>query len=178
MIIDFDKTAFNFMTDFNGPDRQFPNPFYKSGVYEEENPVYKNGPDSVEYPTLTLPCNLYDTYGNMIPDGFYTAVLSPDRKYINLYQGKDIKARVKVIKLVEKMYTNEELREEDEIIKKLVAAKAKKKLKKIKEAEEELAAFKDKVAASSYAEIYDSGRGYYILKYNMRGSKAEGIIQK
>ena len=76
------------------------------------------------------------------------------------------------------MYTQEELNEETEIIGRLRTAQAKKKLKKIKEAEEELIAFKERVAANSYATIEDSGKGYYILKYNCNGKQATGFIQK
>ena len=58
------------MTDFNGANRHFPQPFYKAGVYDEEKPQYK-GPESTTFPNLTLPCTLYDEYGNSIPEGFY-----------------------------------------------------------------------------------------------------------
>ena len=178
MIIDSDIIAYDFMTDFNGLSRLYPNPQYPAGVYDLDNPIYKFGPESSAYPNLTLPCNLYDEWGNEIPQGFYMAVLSDDMKFIELYQSNKLKARVKVVKLVEKMYTNEELKEEDEIINRLQEAQRKQKLKKIREAEEELTAFKEKNAANSYARIYDSGQGYYILKYNRLGKRAEGIIQK
>ncbi len=178
MIIDIDLIAYDFMTDFNGPDRFYPNPSYPTGVYDEDNPRYKYGPESTEYPNLTLPCLIYDERGNSIPDGYYMAVLSSDRKYIELYQSNRLKARVRVAKLVEKMFTDEELREEDEIIARLQYAQENKKLKKYKKAEEDLTAFRQKNAANSYAEIEDSGLGYYILKYNHKGMKATAYIQK
>ncbi len=180
MIIDNNLIAndFDFMTDFNGIDRLFNNPFYPSGVYDEEKPQYNHGPESSEYPNLTLPCKLYDEWGNTIQDGYYMVVLSQDMKFLELYQSNKIKARVRVMKLVEKMYTQEELNEETEIIGRLRTAQAKKKLKKIREAEEELIAFKERVAANSYATIEDSGKGYYILKYNCNGKQATGFIQK
>jgi len=177
MIIDVDLIAYDFMTDFNGIERHFPEPFYPSGLYDKEKPQYK-GPESTTYPNLTLPCKLYDEWGNVIPDGYYMVVLSEDMKYLELYQSNKIKARVKVVKLVEKMYTQEELNEEAEIIGRLQTAKMKKKLKKYREAEEDLVAFKQRAAANTYAEIEDSGKGYYILKYNCDGKKATGIIQK
>ena len=180
MIIDNNLIAndFDFMTDFNGIDRLFNNPFYPSGVYDEEKPQYKNGPESSQYPNLTLPCKLYDEWGNTIQDGYYMVVLSQDMKYLELYQSNKLKARVRVIKLVEKMYTQEELNEETEIIGRLRTAQAKQKLKKIREAEEDLIAFKERAAANSYAQIEDSGKGYYILKYNCNGKQATGLIQK
>ncbi len=178
MIIDNTYIAYDFMTDFNGPKRHFPAPFYPTGLYDNEKPEYLHGPDSSIYPNLTLPCNLYDEWGNIIPLGFYMVALSQDMKFLDLYQSNKLKAKVKVVKLVEKMYTQDEIDEESKIITKLENAKLKKKLKKMREAEEELTAFKERVAAESYAEIFDSGKGYYILKYNCNGKQAEGIIQK
>lgn len=178
MFADTDFISYDFMTDFNGPLRHFPNEFYPSGVYDGEKREYKYGPESVKYPTLILPCELQDSHGNSIPDGYYTATVSPERKYIHLYQGIDLKARIKIIKLTEKMYTDEERFEEESIRTKMEDAKNRKKLKKYREAEEELIAFKQRVNANSYAEIKDSGNGYYIIIYNMQGIKAEGIVYK
>ena len=165
------------MTDFNGIDRHFPQPFYPAGVYDEDKPVYK-GPESTPYPNLTLPCALIDSYGDSIPEGFYMVALSSDLKFLELYQSNILRAKVKVVKLVEQMYTREELDEETDIIGRLETAKQKKKLKKIRQAEEELAAYKERIAAENYAEILDSGKGYYILNYRYNGKKAVGIIQK
>lgn len=178
MIIDGNLIAYDFMTDFNGPSRHYPVPFYPSGLYDKEHPEYKNGPESSQYPNLTLPCNLYDESGNSISQGYYMVVLSDDMKFLELYQSNILRARVKVVKLVEKMYTDEERMEEDEITAKLEYYKLHKKLKKFHKAEEELAAFKERTAAETSADIFDSGKGYYILKYNCNGKKATGIIQK
>ncbi len=178
MIFDADLIAYDFMTDFNGPSRHFPTPFYNSGVYDGEKPEYKYGPESSAYPNLTLPYALYDEFGNKIPDGFYMVVLSNDMKFLELYQSNILKAKIKVIKLVEKMYTREELDEEDEIISRLRKAQREKKLKKQRKAEEDLQSFKERAAANSYAKIEDSEEGYYILKYSCYGKQATGIIQK
>lgn len=178
MFIDADLIAFDFMTDVNGIERHYPNPFYPSGVYDEEKPTYKNGPESSPYPTLRLPYAIYDEWGNVVPDGFYMVTLSPDMKHLDLYESNKLRAQVKVIKLVEKMYTNEELDEEAEIISRLQKAQREKKLKKQRQAEEDLIAFKERAAANSYAKIEDSGKGYYILRYNYNGKRATGIIQK
>ncbi len=177
MIVDADLIAYDFMTDFNGISRHYPNPYYPAGIYDADKQIYKHGPESSEYPNLRLPCDLYDEYGEMIPDGFYMVALSEDMKSLELYQSNDLKARVKVIKLVEKMYTQEELDEESEIIARMQKYKNK-KLKKYAQAEEDLIAFKQRAAANSYAVIEDSGKGYYILKYNHNGKKATGIIKK
>ena len=37
MIIDMNTVAYDFMTDFNGPKRHFPQPFYPSGLFDKEN---------------------------------------------------------------------------------------------------------------------------------------------
>ena len=177
MIIDFDTIAYDFMTDFNGPSRHFPNRQYPSGVYDEDKTIIKFGPESTNYPNLRLPCHLYDQFGNEIPDGFYMVVLSDDLKYLEFYQSNEMKARVKVIKLVEKMYTQEELDEEAEITPRMHKYKNK-NLKKYRKAEEDLIGLKDRVRANSYAEIEDSGKGYYIITYNYNEKKATGIIQK
>ena len=177
MIIDTDIIAYDFMTDFNGIDRHFPQPFYPAGVYDEDKAIRK-GPESTTFPNLTLPCELTDEFGNSIPEGYYMVALSMDMKYLELYQSNRIRARVKVIKLIEQMYTKEELEEENEIIGRLKTAQEKKKLKKMRKAEEDLIAFKEKTAADTYAEIEDSGKGYYIIRYKCNGKKATGIIQK
>ncbi len=178
MIIDSNLIAYDFMSDFNGLSRHFPNPQYPAGIYDADKTEYKFGPDSNEYPNLTLPCNLYDEQGDVIPQGYYTVALSNDMKFLNLYQSNILKARVKVVKVVEQMFTQEELDEESDIIDKLQTAQQNKKLKKYREAQEELTAFKERVMANTYAEIRDSGKGYYILNYNCNGKKAKGIIQK
>jgi len=105
-------------------------------------------------------------------------VLSLDKKYLELYQSNEKKARVKVQKLVEKMYTQEEMAEESDLKEKLYQAQIKHKYKKVSKAQEDLNAFYERQNAASYAEISDSGKGYYILNYNRLGAKAEGIIQK
>lgn len=178
MIIDTNLIAYDFMTDFNGPSRHFPNPYYTSGLYDEDNPKYNYGPDSSEYPTLTLPAELSDNMGNKIQDGYYMVVLSQNMKYLNLYQSNVLKARIKVIKLVEKMYNTEEANEEAEIRGRMIKAKEDKKLKKYRKAQEDLEAFKQRTQAESKAEILESGKGYYILNYSHNGKTATGIIQK
>ena len=176
--MDADLISFDFMTDFNGLKRHYPTEFYPSGVYDGEKKEYKYGPASTEYPNLTLPCNLYDNFGNKISHGYYMVVLSQDMKNLELYQSNQLVAKVKVFKLVEKMYTQEELEEENEIIGRLKTAIEKKKLQKYRKAEEDLIAFKERAKAESFAEIFDSGKGYYILKYKFNGKYATGIIQK
>lgn len=178
MFVDAVLISYDFMTDFNGPARHFPAPFYPTGVYDADNPKYRFGPESTKYPNLTLPCNLYDERGNVIQNGYYMVVLSNDRKFLELYQSGKLKARVRVVKLVEKMYTDAELRKEDELLGNVIAAQEKKKLKKYRKAQEELTAYREEKAAESYADIEDSGQGYYILKYNYGAMKATGYIQK
>ncbi len=178
MIVDVDLIAYDFMTDFNGPSRHFPAPFYPTGVYEEDKNEYKFGPESNEYPTLTLPCDLFDQDGNKIQQGFYSVALSFNMGFLNLYQSNTLKARVRVIKLVEKMYNDSEAKEETEIKGRMIKAKENKKLKKYRKAQEELTALKQQQQAESKAEILDSGKGYYILNYSHNGKTAVGIIQK
>lgn len=178
MFIDTDLIAFDFMTDFNGIDRHYPTPYYPAGVYDEDKPIYKDNVEGSKFPTLTLPCDLYDMDGNIIPNGFYMVALSLNRKYLNFYQSNDLKARVRILKLVEKMYDQSEINEEMEIKGRIQWAKEHKKLKKLRKAEEDLEAFNQRTAAESTVEILDSGKGYYILEYNHDGKKATGIIQK
>ena len=179
MIIDCDLIAsYDFMTDFNGISRHYPYPYYPAGIYDEDKMQYKQGPASTEYPNLTLPNNLYDKYGNVIPAGFYMVAISEDLKYLNLYQSNELKARVKIVKLVEEMRTNEELTEESELLGKIKLYEEKHKLKKYRKAQEDYKAFLEREAAKNYVNIEDSGKGYYILTYNCYGKKAKGIIQK
>ena len=178
MIIDATLISYDFMTDFNGIDRQYPYPFYPAGIYEEDKVKYKSGELSSEYPNLTLPNNLSDKYGNILSAGFYMVAVSDDLKYLNLYQSNELKARVKIVKLVEEMKTQEEINEEADLIGKIKTYELKKKLKKLRKAQEDYQAFLESEAAKNYADIEDSGKGYYILNYYCYGKKAVGIIQK
>lgn len=179
MIIDCDLIAsFDFMTDFNGISRHYPYPYYPAGIYDEDKIQYKQNTPSSEYPNLTLAENLYDKDGNIVPAGFYMVVISDDLKYLNLYQSNELKARVKIVKLVEEMRTSEELEEERELLGKIKMYEEKHKLKKYRKAQEDYQAFLEREAAKNYANIEDSGKGYYILTYNCYGKKAQGIIQK
>ena len=169
---------YNFMTDFNGINRHFPNPVYPSGVYDSEKQQYKYGAESIEYPNLTLSEKLYDKYGNEIPAGFYTIVISPDKTALGFYQQGILKARAKVFKTEEDMNFIYEKDKEKEILDRLEKAREKKKLKKQREIEEELKAFKETHAAKTYAELEDSQNGYYLLKYSHAGIYAEAVMQK
>ena len=178
MIIDCGLIAgFDFMTDFNGIKRHYPKAFYPAGIYDKDKTQYKYGEASSKYPDLTLPCSLYDEFGNSLPSGFYMTVLSKDGAYLNLYQSNELKARVKTVKYTADENYQKILEEEAEIIKRLEKAKEKKKLKKQRKIEEELEAFRQTEAAKNYAYIEDTGMGYYVLKYSFQGQKAEGIIQ-
>ena len=179
MIVDCDLLAsFDFMTDFNGISRHFPYPFYPAGVYDSDKMQYKYGPESTQYPNLTLPNSISDGLGNEISSGYYMVKLSEDLKFLNLYQSNELKARVKVTKLVEEMPTQEELEKESELIGKIRLYEEKQKLKKLRKAQEDYQAFLDNESAKNYADIEDSGKGYYILTYNCYGKKATAIIQK
>ena len=179
MFTDCDLIAsFDFMTDFNGISRHYPKPFYPAGIYDEDKMQYKYGEKSTEYPNLTLPENLYDQFGDVIPAGYYMIAISDDRNYLNFYQSNELKAKVKIVKLVEEMRTQEELNEEADLINKIKTYELKQKLKKLRKAQEEYEAFLEREAAKNYAKIEDSGKGYYILTYNCYGKKAIGFIQK
>lgn len=179
MIIDCDLIAgFDFMTDFNGIDRHFPNPFYPAGVYDSDKMQYKYGPKSTEYPIIKLPESIYDKAGNEILPGYYMVKLSDERTHLNLYQSNELKARVKVVKLVEEMPTQEELLEEEKLKGEIKKYEEKQKLKKLRKAQEDYKAFLESEAAKNYANIVDTGKGYYVVNYNCYGKKATGIIQK
>ena len=179
MLIDCDLiSSFDFMTDFNGIDRHFPYPFYPAGVYDEDKTQYKYGPPSNDYPILILSENIYDKYGNSLPPGYYMVVLSFDNNFLELYQSDELKAKVKVLKLVEDMQTQDELNKEAELKGNIKKYEAEKKLKKLRLAQEEYKAFLDSEAAKNHADIVDSGKGYYIINYFCYGKNAQGIIQK
>ena len=178
-MIDCDLIAsFDFMTDFNGINRHYPYPSYPSGVYDSDKNIYKYGPNSFDYPILALGENIYDNQGNYISAGFYSVVLSDDKKFLNLYQNNELKARVKVIKLVEEMRTQDELNQEAELIGKIKTYEFKKKLKKLKQAQEEYQAFLDTQSAKNFAKIEYSTDGYFVLSYSYWGKNATGIIKK
>ena len=169
---------FDFMTDFNGIYRYKTGTEYPAGIEDKDKSIYKNGAPSSEYPNLTLAQDICSSSGNCLKTGFYTAVLSYGRGFIDLYQSGELKARVKVLKYTEKMLSQSDLNKEAEIKKKIEKFKSKNRYKKQQQAEEELAALKETEAADTYAVLEDSQEGYYILKYNCFGHKAEGIIQK
>lgn len=162
----------------NSPELYFENKSCPSGVMVEQKTIYTFAYPSSEYPVAIFPQELFDDSGNSISDGYYSVMLSEDKKFLLLVQSNILKAKVPVVKYVESQLTPEEAAEEAAIKAKIDKATFKKKWKKLKEAEKELKDYNTRKKAKMSADIFDSGQGYYILKYWKQNQKAWGIISK
>ena len=74
-----------------------------------------------------------------------------------------LKAKIPVFKYEEQALSQEELSEESEIQQRMEQAKLKNKLKKYKQAEEDLKNYKIRINSKMSAEIFDSGRDYFLI---------------
>ncbi len=165
-------------TKLNTPDKLFERPTYPSGIVEGKKTIYQYSYPSNQYPILLLPQPLFDEGGDSIKDGYYIVALSDDNKYLLLIQSNELKAKIPVLKYEELKPNQEEIEEEAAIKARLQKAQEKRKLKKYRAAEDDLKNFKTRLYSKMSVDIYDSGQGYYLVKYWRREKKALGVIAK
>ena len=166
MIVDCNLLA------LNNPDDILPYPTYKSGLLDTDKGYVRFGYPSVSYPILNMPYILEDFEGNTLPPGHYQIVLSPDRRTLYFVESNQIKASVPVVKLIEKMVSQEEekkrIEEQEKIAKKYKNNPRKRPLDQTER----------KKQASMEASIDNSQPEYYILNYKNGNIKATGYILK
>ena len=166
MIVDCNLLA------LNNPDDILPYPTYKSGLLDTDKGYVRFGYRSVSYPILNMPYILEDFEGNTLPPGHYQIVLSPDRRTLYFVESNQIKASVPVVKLIEKMVSQEEekkrIEEQEKIAKKYKNNPRKRPLDQTER----------KKQASMEASIDNSQPEYYILNYKNGNIKATGYIFK
>ena len=166
MIVDCNLLA------LNNPDDILPYPTYKSGLLDTDKGYVRFGYPSVSYPILNMPYILEDFEGNTLPLGHYQIVLSPDRRTLYFVESNQIKASVPVVKLIEKMVSQEEekkrIEEQEKIAKKYKNNPRKRPLDQTER----------KKQASMEASIDNSQPEYYILNYKNGNIKATGYIFK
>ena len=166
MIVDCNLLA------LNNPDDILPYPTYKSGLLDTDKGYVRFGYPSVSYPILNMPYILEDFEGNTLPPGHYQIVLSPDRRTLYFVESNQIKASVPVVKLIEKMVSQEEekkrIEEQEKIAKKYKNNPRKRPLDQTVR----------KKQASMEASIDNSQPEYYILNYKNGNIKATGYIFK
>ena len=166
MIVDCNLLA------LNNPNDILPYPTYKSGLLDTDKGYVRFGYPSVSYPILNMPYILEDFEGNTLPPGHYQIVLSPDRRTLYFVESNQIKASVPVVKLIEKMVSQEEekkrIEEQEKIAKKYKNNPRKRPLDQTER----------KKQASMEASIDNSQPEYYILNYKNGNIKATGYIFK
>lgn len=166
MIVDCNLLA------LNNPDDILPYPTYKSGLLDADKGYVRFGYPSSNYPILNMPYILEDFEGNTLPPGHYQIVLSPDRRTLYFVESNQIKASVPVVKLIEKMVSQEEekkrIEEQEKIAKKYKNNPRKRPLDQTER----------KKQASMEASIDNSQPEYYILNYKNGNIKATGYIFK
>lgn len=166
MIVDCNLLA------LNNPDDILPYPTYKSGLLDTDKGYVRFGYPSVSYPILNMPYILEDFEGNTLPPGHYQIVLSPDRRTLYFVESNQIKASVPVVKLIEKMVSQEEekkrIEEQEKIAKKYKNNPRKRPIDQTER----------KKQASMEASIDNSQPEYYILNYKNGNIKATGYIFK
>ena len=166
MIVDCNLLA------LNNPDDILPYPTYKSGLLDADKGYVRFGYPSSSFPILNMPYILEDFEGNTLPPGHYQIVLSPDRRILYFVESNQIKASVPVVKLIEKMVSQEEekkrIEEQEKIAKKYKNNPRKRPLNQTER----------KKQASMEASIDNSQPEYYILNYKNGNIKATGYIFK
>ena len=166
MIVDCNLLA------LNNPDDILPYPTYKSGLLDTDKGYVRFGYPSVSYPILNMPYILEDFEGNTLPPGHYQIVLSTDRRTLYFVESNQIKSSVPVVKLIEKMVSQEEekkrIEEQEKIAKKYKNNPRKRPLDQTER----------KKQASMEASIDNSQPEYYILNYKNGNIKATGYIFK
>ena len=170
---------YDIYSDWNDVKRQYNRPQYPAGIYDWDKPENLFSPPASKFPTLILPYDIEDNDGNVLPNGFYMLALSNSRTKLYFVQSNKIIAEIPVVKLVEKMQTKEEVEKEEHLKAKIIKMQEKNKRKeKIMEVQEELEALRNSRLFSAKAEIKDSGKGYYDVKYEEGIFRAYGIIKK
>lgn len=149
-----------------------------SGTYTEQSTLYTHGYENSKYPVLALAEPIFDNASNSISDGYYVVILSQDKKFLLLFQSSYLKAKIPVFKYEHSTFTQEEKDEEKSIQDDIDYYTQKGKYKKLAEAKDQMRKFKLRQEAKTYADIYDSKQGYYILKYLQGEDYAEAIIAK
>lgn len=159
-------------------DALLPEPSCPSGTYTEQSTLYTHAYESSLYPVLVLVEPIYDNAGDSIQDGYYTVIISQDKKFLLLFQSRFLKAKIPVYKYEHSTFTQEERDKEKSIQEDIDFYTQKGKYKKLAYANDEMKKFKLRQQAKTSAEIYDSKLGYYILKYLQGEDYAEAIIAK
>lgn len=160
----------------NDRDALFVYPVERSGVYAEHNMIYKYAYPDSDYPVLRLPFDIYDSEGEVLPHGFYMIALDSERKYLLFIQSNKLKARVPAVSVTEKMATDKDLEEREELAQKYQKYMNSGKQRKAKRYLNDLQTYDKRVRAKMSAEIETSPDGYYIIKYRTYLQKATGII--
>lgn len=150
---------------------------YPAGINDDDKGYLKYAPSSSIYPTLLIVDPIYDNEQNIITPGYYTLILSYDRKTLVLTErGKTI-ATFPVFKMEEdksrlakqQPMTKQELRKQQKEQKK----KDKINKQRIKKGEEPL---KEDIYSNASIEYCDEGQ-YYLIKYEKEHIRAWGAIK-
>lgn len=152
---------------------------YRSGEEEQHKPIYEYAYPESDYPVIRIPFPIFDNDKNYLPDGFYIIAISQDRKSLLLIQSSVLKAKVPIIKLVEKMRTDEELAERSEIVEKYEKYMSRGNQRKAKKYEKDLETFTKREKARMKASIeYDASLAAYVIKYEDAFRSAIGTVKR
>ena len=153
-----------------------PYPTYPSGLSDKDNSIYRYSHKSSDSPNLTIVDPIYDNDGNVILSGYYSLVLSDDRKFLLLLQSEKIIAVLPVFKIEEDKIQFEQLKDK----------KYQKKLAKKQKAQNKIDAKRAKSGLGpEVKEVYmkatieyDKIGAYYLVKYERERIRAWGAIKE
>ena len=144
----------------------------------EDVAIYTHEHPSSRCPILKNPYLLSDKDSNTIPPGIYDVRLSEDKTYFTLEQSNKILMIVPVVSIEEIKKPEVILTPKEEKKKKKEEKKREKKEKRMteKERREQRMMEEQKLQAQLRASIFDSQKGYFVLRYKDRKYKATGYI--
>lgn|SRR5574344_4572 len=181
--MDFDINVQNINTDLISfarlkPADSFQVPYNpKASGIKEDRAIYLYAYPKSDYPIIQIPYVIYDNSFDTLSPGFYEVALSDDEKFLLLLQSKEIKAKIPAVKVIHHDDEYKEaigkIKEIDEKISNTDEKFDKKKLKKLKQQKDEL---EKGFELTSYAELKETNKGYFILEYSRNFTDATGYI--
>ena len=152
-------------------------PMITSGLAEGMGAVYKYGLRESTYPTLSMPYELSDGMGNIVPAGHYELALSDDRQYLLIIESKQPRAIIPVFKVETAMSTEGQVHDRKTLREKKKREKEiiKTNLKREKKGMPPINKDEDIYQQADIEYIKDGD--YFLIRYERADVKAWGAVK-
>lgn len=153
-----------------------PYPTYPAGTADQDKSIYRYAHKSSDSPVLIIVDSILDRQGNSISPGYYSLILSEDRKFLLLAQSEKLVASFPVFKLEEDRVQIEQMKDK-KLQKKLAKEKKAQEKIDIKRAKSGLGPEIKEVYMKASIEYKTEG-AYYLVKYERGKIRAWGAIKE